>query len=100
MNTIDDEVPDWCNAVLVFASSAADSREKVFFGFGVGAERTNVGELCFTTGMSGYQETLMDPSFAGQIINFTFPHIGNVGFNHEDFESERSFALGAVFVMK
>ena len=46
-----------------------------------------VGEVCFNTGMTGYQETLTDPSYAGQIITFTFPHIGNVGTNLEDIEA-------------
>ena len=45
------------------------------------------GEVCFNTGMTGYQETLTDPSYAGQIITFTFPHIGNVGTNDEDIEA-------------
>ncbi len=47
-----------------------------------------VGEVCFNTGMTGYQETLTDPSYAGQIITFTFPHIGNVGTNAEDIEAD------------
>lgn len=84
-------VPDWASAVLVLASG------EVFFGIGLGVRKTNVGELCFNTSMSGYQEILTDPSYAGEIITFTFPHIGNVGFNSEDVESERSFAMGAIF---
>ncbi len=58
----------------------------VFFGQGVGATGSAVGEVCFNTAMTGYQEILTDPSYAGQIINFTFPHIGNVGANDEDVE--------------
>ena len=50
-----------------------------FWGQGVGAEGQAVGEVCFNTSMTGYQEILTDPSYAGQIITFTFPHIGNVG---------------------
>ena len=64
-------------------------------GFGVHAEG-RPGELCFNTGMTGYQETLTDPSYAGQIITFTFPHIGNVGANAEDHEAAGIAALGAV----
>src|SRR5471032_3671652 len=56
-------------------------------GFGLGATGTAVGEVCFNTAMTGYEEILTDPSYAGQIITFTFPHIGNVGTNDEDIES-------------
>ena len=59
----------------------------VLEGFGVGAEGHAVGEVCFNTAMTGYEEILTDPSYAGQIITFTFPHIGNVGTNEEDIES-------------
>ena len=68
----------------------------VFWGRGFGARRTTVGEVCFNTGMTGYQETLTDPSYAGQIITFTFPHIGNVGANAEDMEAASPAALGLV----
>ena len=61
-----------------------------------GAARPAVGEVCFNTGMTGYQETLTDPSYAGQIITFTFPHIGNVGANPEDMEAASPAALGLV----
>ena len=61
-----------------------------------GATAKKLGELCFNTAMSGYQEILSDPSYADQIISFTCPHIGNVGCNDEDMESGRSFACGAV----
>lgn len=60
---------------------------EVFWGMGVGTAGTVFGEVCFNTAMSGYQEILTDPSYAGQIITFTFPHIGNVGCNDEDIES-------------
>src|SRR6202035_6131943 len=59
----------------------------VFWGRGLGAFGQAVGEVCFNTSMTGYQEILTDPSYAGQIITFTFPHIGNVGTNEEDIET-------------
>ena len=62
-------------ALLVLADGT------VLEGFGLGAAGTAVGEVCFNTAMTGYQEILTDPSYAGQIITFTFPHIGNVGTN-------------------
>ncbi len=68
----------------------------VFFGRPVGAPGLSGGELCFNTGMTGYQEVISDPSYAGQIITFTFPHIGNVGTNDLDMESARIFAKGVV----
>jgi carbamoyl-phosphate synthase small subunit len=68
----------------------------VFWGKGVGAPRQAVGEVCFNTSMTGYQEIITDPSYAGQIITFTFPHIGNVGTNAEDIESINPAARGVV----
>jgi carbamoyl-phosphate synthase small subunit len=65
-------------------------------GFGAHAAATVPAEICFSTGMTGYQETLTDPSFAGQVISFTFPHIGNVGVNHEDVEANTIAARGLV----
>jgi carbamoyl-phosphate synthase small subunit len=59
----------------------------VFRGKGLGAFGQTLGEVCFNTSMTGYQEILTDPSYAGQIITFTFPHIGNVGTNREDTET-------------
>ena len=56
-------------------------------GFGLGATGHAVGEVCFNTAMTGYEEILTDPSYAGQIVTFTFPHIGNVGTNEEDIET-------------
>src|ERR1700746_3918538 len=73
--------PRWATAALVLADGA------VFWGKGVGAARQAVGEVCFNTSMTGYQEIITDPSYAGQIITFTFPHVGNVGTNVEDIES-------------
>jgi carbamoyl-phosphate synthase small subunit len=68
----------------------------VFSGSGAGAEGEGVGELCFNTAMTGYQEVMTDPSYAGQIITFTFPHIGNVGANLEDIEAMNPHAIGCV----
>ena len=68
----------------------------VFHGRGLGAHGMAVGEICFNTAMSGYQEILTDPSYAGQIITFTFPHIGNVGTNEDDLEAGTPAALGLV----
>ncbi|MGA6979388.1 MAG: glutamine-hydrolyzing carbamoyl-phosphate synthase small subunit [Pseudolabrys sp.] len=68
-------------ALLVLADGT------VFEGFGLGATGHAVGEVCFNTAMTGYEEILTDPSYAGQIITFTFPHIGNVGTNEEDIET-------------
>jgi carbamoyl-phosphate synthase small subunit len=68
-------------ALLVLADGT------VFEGHGLGATGSAVGEVCFNTAMTGYQEILTDPSYAGQIVTFTFPHIGNVGTNDEDIET-------------
>ena len=85
------DVPLGATAALVLADGS------VFWGVGFGAHATaRVGELCFNTGMTGYQETLTDPSYAGQIITFTFPHIGNVGTNPEDGEATNVAALGLI----
>jgi carbamoyl-phosphate synthase small subunit len=79
------EAPPWTDeaptALLVLADGT------VIEGKGAGATGTAVGEVCFNTAMTGYQEILTDPSYAGQIITFTFPHVGNVGTNSEDLES-------------
>src|SRR5579859_630516 len=82
--------PPGATAALVLADGS------VFWGQGVGAAGTAVGELCFNTSITGYQEILTDPSYAGQIITFTFPHIGNVGANFEDVESVTPSARGLV----
>ncbi len=78
------------NAALVFADGT------VFTGVGIGAKGITAGEICFNTALTGYQETLTDPSFHRQIINFTFPHIGNVGTNPDDTESAKVYATGLV----
>ena len=67
-----------------------------FKGYGFGFEGITTGEVCFNTSITGYQEIITDPSYAGQIINFTFPHIGNVGTNEEDNESEKIWARGLI----
>ena len=83
-------VPKGATGVLVFADGSA------VFGRGFGAVGEAVGELCFNTAMTGYQEVMTDPSYAGQIVTFTFPHIGNVGTNLDDVEADNPFALGCV----
>ncbi|HEX9808812.1 MAG TPA: glutamine-hydrolyzing carbamoyl-phosphate synthase small subunit [Alphaproteobacteria bacterium] len=82
--------PADASAALVLADGT------VFWGRGLGAAATAVGEVCFNTAMTGYQEILTDPSYAGQIIAFTFPHIGNVGTNPEDIETLTPAARGLV----
>ncbi len=67
-----------------------------FEGLVCGAEGHAVGEVVFTTGMAGYQESMTDPSFAGQLITFTYPHIGNYGVSAEAMESERPWARAAI----
>jgi carbamoyl-phosphate synthase small subunit len=78
------------SASLVLADGA------IFHGQGLGAPAEVVGELVFNTAMTGYQEILTDPSYAGQLITFTFPHIGNVGTNDEDVEATTCWARGVV----
>ena len=70
--------------------------KKVFKGIGIGYQGEATGEVCFNTSLTGYQEIISDPSYAGQIINFTFPHIGNVGTNKEDHESDKIWARGVI----
>ena len=82
--------PDGATGCLVLASG------EVVWGRGFGSEGAAVGEVCFHTAMTGYQEVLTDPSFAGQIITFTFPHIGNVGTNPDDVEADGPHALGVI----
>ncbi|MCX7898659.1 MAG: glutamine-hydrolyzing carbamoyl-phosphate synthase small subunit [Methylocystis sp.] len=81
--------------ILVLASGEAIE------GYGLGAKGEAVGEVCFNTAMTGYQEILTDPSYAAQIVTFTFPHIGNVGTNSEDIETvdmtRSAGAVGAIF---
>ncbi len=67
-----------------------------FNGLKIGSPNMEIGEVCFNTSMTGYQEIITDPSYAGQIINFTFPHIGNVGTNLDDNESSKPYAKGII----
>ena len=69
----------------------------IFKGIGIGHQGIATGEVCFNTSLTGYQEIISDPSYAGQIINFTFPHIGNVGTNNEDHESDKIWTKGVIF---
>ncbi|QTH22752.1 glutamine-hydrolyzing carbamoyl-phosphate synthase small subunit [Rhizorhabdus wittichii] len=82
--------PEGATGVLVLGDGT------LIWGRGFGAEGDAVGEVCFNTAMTGYQEVMTDPSYAGQIITFTFPHIGNVGTNAEDVEATNPHALGMV----
>src|SRR6202011_1858836 len=82
--------PPGATAALVLADGS------VFWGRGVGAAGVALGEVCFNTSMTGSQEIMTDPSYAGQIVTFTFPHIGNVGANLEDIETTTPAARGLV----
>ena len=82
--------PKGATGVLVLADGTA------IWGKGFGAEGSAVGEVCFNTAMTGYEEVMTDPSYAAQIVTFTFPHIGNVGVNDEDVESKVEGAVGCV----
>ena len=80
------------------SSCVLDLENKTKFkGIGIGYQGTATGEVCFNTSLTGYQEIISDPSYAGQIINFTFPHIGNVGTNKEDLESDKIWTKGVIF---
>jgi carbamoyl-phosphate synthase small subunit len=80
--------PPGATAALVLADG------QIFWGRGIGAAGIRVGEICFNTSITGYQEIMTDPSYAGQIVTFTFPHIGNTGANSEDIETASPAALG------
>src|SRR6187549_2612928 len=82
--------PKGATGVLVLADGT------VVWGKGFGASGHAVGEVCYNTAMTGYQEVMTDPSYAAQIVTFTFPHIGNVGANFEDVESVVEGAVGCV----
>ncbi|HEY0836337.1 MAG TPA: glutamine-hydrolyzing carbamoyl-phosphate synthase small subunit [Azospirillum sp.] len=86
----DSNLPEVHTGVLVLADGT------VFRGRGIGAVGDSVGEVCFNTSMTGYQEILTDPSYAGQIITFTFPHVGNTGANPEDVETTTPAARGLI----
>ncbi len=83
-------VPPGATAALVLADGT------VFWGHGLGATGRTVGEVLFNTSITGYQEIMTDPSYAGQIVTFTFPHIGNVGTNPDDVETRTPAARGCV----
>ncbi len=85
-----DTIPEPYTAALILADGTR------FYGHGLGAKGTTFGEICFNTAMTGYQEILTDPSYAGQVVTFTSPHIGNVGCNDEDMESRESFVAGLI----
>ncbi|MDC3127754.1 glutamine-hydrolyzing carbamoyl-phosphate synthase small subunit [Candidatus Pelagibacter bacterium] len=78
------------NAILILQNG------KFFKGIGLGCHGTATGEVCFNTSITGYQEIISDPSYADQIINFTFPHVGNVGTNKEDHESDKIWTKGVI----
>ncbi len=86
--------PDWATGAPTGTLVLADGT--TLWGRGLGATGRAVGEVCFNTSMTGYQEILTDPSYAGQIITFTFPHVGNVGSNPEDIETQTPAARGLV----
>jgi len=88
-----ERAPDWATAALALADGS------VFYGTGAGATGLVTGELCFNTAMTGYQEILCDPSYAGQIVCFTFPHIGNTGATAEDEEASCAPARRAAAAM-
>ena len=78
------------NAILILENG------KFFRGVGLGYQGIATGEVCFNTSITGYQEIISDPSYADQIINFTFPHVGNVGTNNEDLESDKIWTKGVI----
>ncbi|TRD21738.1 glutamine-hydrolyzing carbamoyl-phosphate synthase small subunit [Palleronia caenipelagi] len=82
------------NATPTACLALADGR--IFKGYGFGATGTTTAELCFNTAMTGYQEIMTDPSYAGQVVTFTFPHIGNTGITPEDDEASEPVASGMV----
>jgi len=86
--------PKGATAALVLATGKPGG--EIIWGTGIGAAGTTTGEVCFNTSITGYQEILTDPSYAGQIITFTFPHIGNVGTNPEDIETTTPAARGLI----
>jgi len=82
---------NFSTGILVFEDGTS------FSGNGIGYEGSAVGEVCFNTSITGYQEIITDPSYSDQIINFTFPHIGNVGTNPEDNEADKAWVKGVIF---
>jgi len=88
------------NPANPFTAALVISDGTIILGYGIGATTSTVGEICFNTGMTGYQESMSDPSYAGQILTFTFPHIGNVGINMEDIETTTPSIRGVVLRQK
>src|SRR3546814_9352606 len=84
-------VPKGATGVLVLADGT------ILFGRGFGAVGEAVGEVCFNTAMTGYQEVMHEPRYAGEIVNFTFPHVGNVGTNLEDVEANDPNGVGCIW---
>jgi len=82
---------NFSTGILVFEDGTS------FPGNGIGYEGIAVGEVCFNTSITGYQEIITDPSYSDQIINFTFPHVGNVGTNPEDNEADKAWVKGVIF---
>ena len=82
---------NFLTGILVFEDGTS------FSGSGIGYEGVAVGEVCFNTSITGYQEIITDPSYSDQIINFTFPHIGNVGTNPDDNEADKAWVKGVIF---
>jgi carbamoyl-phosphate synthase small subunit len=89
-NAHNPDAPEGATGILVLADGT------IVWGRGFGATGSAVGEVCFNTAMTGYQEVMTDPSYAGQIVTFTFPHIGNTGTNDEDVEADSPHALGCI----
>ena len=83
---------NFSTGILVFEDGTS------FSGSGIGYEGVAVGEVCFNTSITGYQEIITDPSYSDQIINFTFPHVGNVGTNPEDNEADKAWVKGVKFL--
>jgi carbamoyl-phosphate synthase small subunit len=92
-NSAPQSAPPGATACLILGDGT------ILWGRGIGAVGEAVGEVCFNTSMTGYQEIMTDPSYAGQIITFTFPHIGNTGVNNEDIETMNPVARGIVLRM-
>ena len=88
INCVDEEIIS--DSILILDDGS------YFLGKSFGSKKTNIGEICFNTSMTGYQEIITDPSYAGQIVTFTFPHIGNIGTNNLDNEGETKSIAGIV----
>ncbi len=91
INRKKDNSNNFSTGILVFEDGTS------FSGNGIGYEGDAVGEVCFNTSITGYQEIITDPSYSDQIINFTFPHVGNVGTNPEDNEADKAWVKGVIF---